>query len=1542
MNKKIIGIFIVMLMISSAMTTIMFSEKGPVEASEEPQNPGMNLDYEYVWEQVQKFGNVIRDADYPDDIKKGREWATAGENYTIDQILEPALNGTDKPCGLTNYTKLSIDYISGPNGLDPDGNPKQYSSKIVIKDYNLTIHNGDETIYIPDNELFPLGVGCIPNFSVNPIEYLNHTFEFNETKIIVKDISVWDYIQDHLNFSCTLLNTYDTIIGPVVFLDTVDPVPENHDCVFILNEELASEEKLNNISDAMGCILIENSTKEYTFENGSQYNFTIAKLNGTDNNFSSILEEIQNDSVYLVDNIQDNTTLVFSNYSNESCFNDDGDWVAVFHLNQEKNFGSRPFWRNIIAWWLYPKCCDCTGAIMCNYVNDTHYMSHTVRDGSWFKGKDLPLLDNYLGTYSNRFPMPILSVNGSLWDYFSNNENSITVDGFINQTYRQQNSNTPGVISHNVVAYRNITHSPENAIVVLSNRIDGHWGETPGDSGVGGAILLGIAKYFHDNNITPKYNLTFLFTTGEEYGMRGAQHFVDSHPIGTDPDQYNFKYIIGFDQLGFNYTITEGGRHCLQPHTNNEYIADIIRVIENQTKYEERTAYDFNINNSASRGAEDYVWNTTGVDTILFEKGEDWDGHHQVGENFSEGDSLKYIDRDDVNVTFEFAWNVTKYFTVNPNCWFDNISFTAFDSLNDGDTLNDSIRTNFTIHSILPSDKIRVELDLGCEINGEQVVILNTGNADYLLTSRSQNESYVFTIPDDVDTGNYSVSFKLYNSTGRINRIVYGSPGSYHNDTSSASNWYRLYHPLGYTKVGDFSQSVDDRICGSVFTANEDGRADNITVYIDQNFVETTHYKCMLYRANDSVLIGTTTENWSSLGGETTSPWWAVFNFTGTKPQLVKGTQYVITCWGNSTYSSVSYTDSNISGTGRYDHQSYGTPPDPADFTNEPRYYSLYCSYTPDATGPQITDVTANPDTLGFGYTVTITANVTDTGSSIDLVTVRISEPGGGQSNNTMTHVSGNLYQYVFPNTWRAGPYNYTIWAQDNETNSNTSATSQFQVTADATISIATLQDTYSGEDYINITDPPNPPENLTLVTRGLTWDNYYNAVTGENILEVTTGPINYQEDNGTWMPINTSMNQLASDHPAYVYGYRTGNNQGLYGVYFKANAQQEWPVAFTYNRSDEPTIHAVRSKLLGVGYVDPGSNWSYASLQGVQNSQGQTNNYSITYENVFTGADATWSYGNTGIKEEITLSNTTRAVLQSHPPSQYGLNNNSSYLAFITKLDHPNLHFANTTGVLPENVTITDTGVDLRDTLGQFKCALPLGEAYELNNESMRQKLTYRIIHMNGSTYLLSGLKVPDLSAMTFPVVIDPSMTIYSAASDGYLFNSSFTYDTVQTTTNGNVNTSASFLFIGQRKEPGFPSLYRIYRGYVLFNTSLLPSNAHLDNATLSLYKKDDYSTTDFDLTIQNGQPTSPHDPLQTGDYNKNHYSGDGGSLNTSGFTTGYNTITLQNLSWINTTGTTKFCLRSSNDITAKAPSGNEYVTVHSNEILEPGYPRN
>ncbi len=623
-----------------------------------------------------------------------------------------------------------------------------------------------------------------------------------------------------------------------------------------------------------------------------------------------------------------------------------------------------------------------------------------------------------------------------------------------------------------------------------------------------------------------------------------------------------------------------------------------------------------------------------------------------------------------------------------------------------------------------------------------------------------------------------------------------------------------------------------------------------------------------------------------------------------------------------------------------YSHNFTNLPDGTYDFTGCAGYPGGFANTTEirsiliDTLAPIISNVTDAPDTVGFGGNVQINATVVENGSGLLLVAVNMSYPNGTSWNYSMTWVGEDAYQLNFSDTWCVGQYNYSVWAMDNVGNTALDSGHSFNVTANATISIATLKNSYSGTQYINITDPPNPPENLTLVGRGLTWNTYYNATSGQNILESYQGPVNYQDDNNTWTPINNTISQLVSSHPAYVYGYRSGNDQGLYGVYFKSNAQQEWPVAFTYNKSEDPTVYVVRSKLVGVGYMDPQSNWTYQYLQNVQSSQGQVNDYAITYPGVFAGANVTWSYGNTGLKEEITLSNTTKTMLQNHPPSQYNLNNTSTYLVFITKLDHQNLNIYNASGLLDGNVTISENSVEFRDLLGTFKCALPLGEAYELNNESMREKLIYRIVHLNGNTYLLSGLKVADLNAMTFPVVIDPTLTVYSLSSDGNIYNSGSNYNTVRSALSGTVNSTRSYISIGQWKT-GLPATYYIYRGFVFFNTSALPSNAYLDNATLSVYKKDDYSATDFDITIQNGQPTYPHNPMQSSDYNRNYYSGNGGTLNTSGFTSGYNTIKLNDLRWINKTGITQLCLRSSKDISGIAPTGSEYVNVHSNEFL-------
>ena len=806
---------------------------------------------------------------------------------------------------------------------------------------------------------------------------------------------------------------------------------------------------------------------------------------------------------------------------------------------------------------------SCKGLILYDFNNDTYDMVNGLS-----------------------IAKPILRINGSVgrpiyenttYDNASNREISF----WINQSYKPMKS-------YNVIGQINGTNP--NKTVLIDCLYDCYWNQGTSDAAIGMGTVLALAKYFKDHHIKPKYTLKFVAFGGEEYGFLGAQHYADKHYNNTNTSE-NITTIIDLNQIGFSQTGPLP--QTLFLHLNNASLISLIRCITNDTHYEERTGVPYLHINYTYYGApsddtpfavNSYIGNRS-LHTICFLKDMNWTLHHRDGQNHEKGDTMTFYNETDVNVTAEMIWNVTKYFTVNPNCWFDNVSITAFDSPNDGDTLNDSIRANFTIHSVLPSDKVRVELNLSYNISGSSGFNQSAGYSDYFLTSRSQNESYKFTIPDTVVDGNYSVSFKLYNSTGRINKIV-DPDGTYYNDTSGTSNWAHLYHPLGYTKIGHSHKCIHDNISGSVFTANEYGEAQNITAHINLAYMSPGPYQCMLYQASDGALVGNTTSDWEPLptgNPELPTSWWAVFNFTGEKPHLVKGTQYIITCWGDSPYSWVSYDESDSIEKGKYNSSSYGDPPNQVNFSNESRYYSIYCGYTPAI--PQITNVLANPHTVGFGFNVTISANVSAP-NGVNQVKVHIDALGGGfgVGNYTMTHTSGDTYQYVFPNTWSLGCYEYTIWVVDNMSYVNSSTGHHFHLSINATISIATLQDSYTGNQYINITDPPDPPENYSLVGRGLTWNEYYNDVTGQNILEVSTGPINYQEDNGAWSPINMTLSPLASNHPAYVYGYRNRNDQGLYGVYFKANAQQEWPVAFTYNRSDDSTSYVIRSKLVGVG----------------------------------------------------------------------------------------------------------------------------------------------------------------------------------------------------------------------------------------------------------------------------------------------------------------------------------------------------------------------
>ena len=70
----------------------------------------------------------------------------------------------------------------------------------------------------------------------------------------------------------------------------------------------------------------------------------------------------------------------------------------------------------------------------------------------------------------------------------------------------------------------------------------------------------------------------------------------------------------------------------------------------------------------------------------------------------------------------------------------------------------------------------------------------------------------------------------------------------------------------------------------------------------------------MIYRLNDSVLVGSTEEVNVSTGNVSE---WIVFNFTdASKPELVKGCDYVLSCWSDAS-CIVNYSYASES-SGRY------------------------------------------------------------------------------------------------------------------------------------------------------------------------------------------------------------------------------------------------------------------------------------------------------------------------------------------------------------------------------------------------------------------------------------------------------------------------------------------------------------------------------------------------------------------------------------------------------------------------------------------------
>ena len=184
---------------------------------------------------------------------------------------------------------------------------------------------------------------------------------------------------------------------------------------------------------------------------------------------------------------------------------------------------------------------------------------------------------------------------------------------------------------------------------------------------------------------------------------------------------------------------------------------------------------------------------------------------------------------------------------------------------------------------------------------------------------------------------------------------------------------------------------------------------------------------------------------------------------------------------------------------------------------------------------PSIENVNVDPQSIGFGGTVTINASLTDDGD-LSAKLLKITYPENGTQVELSMSPTGDpdTYEYAFNDTWEAGQYNFTIWVNDTYGSYNESTQYNFTVSVSAVMSVKPVNDSYNANEYVNLTSPPN-----------YWWNASWNFRKGINVSNTAENLSNYQVKVETDLSTEYSNNKIQSyceDARFTYYNSSSGN----------------------------------------------------------------------------------------------------------------------------------------------------------------------------------------------------------------------------------------------------------------------------------------------------------------------------------------------------------------------------------------------------------------
>jgi carboxypeptidase Q len=111
------------------------------------------------------------------------------------------------------------------------------------------------------------------------------------------------------------------------------------------------------------------------------------------------------------------------------------------------------------------------------------------------------------------------------------------------------NQSAPNYQSKNVIAEIRGREKPEEIVLIGAHLDSWDLGTGAEDNGVNVAMLIDLARAFHDLGLIPRRTVRFALFTGEEQGMVGSQAYVSRHRAELD----RFAAVIMFD-MGSGHT----------------------------------------------------------------------------------------------------------------------------------------------------------------------------------------------------------------------------------------------------------------------------------------------------------------------------------------------------------------------------------------------------------------------------------------------------------------------------------------------------------------------------------------------------------------------------------------------------------------------------------------------------------------------------------------------------------------------------------------------------------------------------------------------------------------------------------------------------------------------------------------------------------------------------------------------------------------------------------------------------------------------------